>query len=345
VTDAGRQGAAGTDPGDVSLRDLGRESWTYVARRAARGLLDDDGPDLAAGLTYYTVLSLFPAAIALLSLVGLVGDPTTTVRTLTGILEQLGADQAVRTLEPTLTTLAQARQAAGLALVLGLATAVWSASGYVGAFGRALNRVYGVPEGRPVWKLRPYQMALTLVVLVLGAFVAIALVVSGSIAQAIGDSLGLGSTAVLVWRVAKWPLVLLAVVFVVGLLYYATPNVRHSRFRWLSVGASVAIVTWVVASLLFAVYVANFSSYNRVYGSLAGVVVFLLWVWITNLALLLGGEIDAEIERGRELRGGLRAEERLQLELRDSRGVEKAEQRHEEDVRRARELRDHHAGR
>ncbi|NUR10083.1 MAG: YihY/virulence factor BrkB family protein [Nocardioidaceae bacterium] len=320
------------------VADLDRDTWLQVLRRSARKLLADECTDQAAALTYYGVLSLFPAVIAVISLVGVVGDGPKTVRTLLDIAQQLGADSATRTLEPTLTSLAEARHA-GLTLVVGLLLAVWSASGYVGAFGRAMNRIYGIPEGRPFWKLRPWQVLVTVVVLVLAAFVALALVVSGPTAQAIGDAVGLGSTAVLVWQIVKWPLLLGAVVFVVGVLYHATPNVKHPTFRWLSVGALIAIVVWVVASLLFGVYVATFASYNKVYGSLAGVIVFLLWLWITNLALLLGGEVDTEIERGRELRAGLPAEEELQLELRDTSAADKAEEQRQEEVSRARELR------
>jgi membrane protein len=326
-----------------TLRDLSGRTWGYALRRAVRRFVADDCTDQAAALTYYAVLSLFPAMIGLLSLIGIVGEGPKTVRTLLGIIEQLGGGSTAKTIGPTLTSMAEARSAAGFAFALGLVVALWSASGYVGAFGRALNRIYGVQEGRPVWKLRPYQLLVTLVVLVLAAFVALGLAVSGPAAQAIGDSLGLGSTTVIVWRVVKWPLMLIAVVFIVGVLYYATPNVKHPKFRWISVGAALAIVLWMMASLVFGIYVAHFSSYNKVYGSLAGVIVFLLWLWITNLALLLGAEVDAEIERGRELQAGLRAEEELQLEPRDTRNIEKAEEKDAEEIDEARRLR-HESG-
>jgi len=322
----------------ASPSDLTKPSWRYVLRKTIREFGDDDCTDLAAALTYYSVLALFPGAIAILSLVGLVNRGGQTVDTLLQILRDLGASSAADTLEPTLVELSKT-QNAGLGLVIGLALALWSASGYVGAFGRGMNRIYEVPEGRPIWKLRPTMLLVTLVTVVLTALVALGLVVTGPAARAVGSAVGLGDTAVLVWNIAKWPVLLLVVVMIVALLYYATPNVKQPRFRWVSVGAVVAILTWVVASVAFGFYVANFSSYNRTYGSLAGVVVFLLWLWITNLALLFGAELDAELERGRELQAGMPAEEVIQLPARDTRKSEKAARKAESDIERARELR------
>jgi membrane protein len=320
--------------------DAGRygEAW-FVLRRSGQEFVDDECPDKAAALTYYGVLALFPAIIAMLSLIGLVGDGPTTVKSLLDLVDQVGADSAVGTVEGPVTTIAEARQAAGFALVLGLLTALWTASGYVGAFGRALNQIYGVDEGRPFWKLRPYQALVTAAVLVLAAAVALGLVVSGSVADALGEALGMGSSALVVWRVVKWPAVLAAVALTVCVLYFATPNVKLPRARWIAAGAGVAVVGWVVASALLAVYVANFASYNKVYGSLAGVAVLLLWVWVSNMALLYGAELNAELERLRELRTGQPAEKRLQLELRDASGIEKSRRRQTDDQRQARALR------
>jgi membrane protein len=206
-----------------------------------------------------------------------------------------------------------------------------------------MNRMYGIREGRPIWKLRPVQILVTLVALVLTAAVALSLVLTGPAAQAVGNAIGLGSTAVLVWNIAKWPLMLAVVVLVVAVLYYATPNIQQPKFRWISVGALLAIVVWIAASALFGFYVANFSSYNKTYGALAGFVVFLLWLWITNLALLFGAELDSELERGRELQSGLPAERDIQLPPRDTRKIEKAEKKQREDIERGRELREAHA--
>lgn len=321
-----------------SPTDLKKPSWLYVARKTAREFSRDQCTDLAAALTYYSVLALFPAMIAILSLVSLVGQGPSTVNTLLQILRDVGASSAADTLAPTLTQLSRA-QNSGVALIVGLVSALWSASGYVGAFGRGMNRIYEVDEGRPVWKLRPTMLLVTLVTVVLTALVAIGLIITGPAAQAVGDAIGLGHTVVTIWNIAKWPVMLVVVVLIVALLYYATPNVKQPKFRWISVGALVAIVTWIVASALFGLYIANFSSYNKTYGALAGVIVFLLWLWITNLSLLFGAELDAELERGRELQAGIAAEETIQLPARDTRTSDKAARKDQQDAERGRRLR------
>ena len=241
-------------------------------------------------------------------------------------------------LRPPIEQLVQS-PSAGVALITGALAALWSASGYVGAFGRAMNRIYEIDEGRPVWKLRPLQLVLTLAGLLLAAAVAFMLVVSGPVAEAVGNAIGAGSVAVTVWNIAKWPVILVCVVLAVAVLYYATPNVKQPKFRWISVGAGFAILMWIVASVLFGLYVANFGSYNKTYGTLAGVIVFLLWLWITNLALLFGAELDAELERGRQLQAGLPAERDIQLPPRDTRVLDKNEKAEEKDIERAEELR------
>jgi membrane protein len=337
--------ASDPDRGKIdSPTDLARRSWFYVARKTRREFVDDQCTDLAAALTYYSVLALFPAAIALTSLLGLVGQGTSAVETVLDIGDDLGASSIVDVVRDPLVELSQS-QAAGLALVLGLAGALWSASGYVGAFGRAMNRIYETREGRPIWKLRPAMLVLTVVLMVLTAATLLALVVSGPVAESVGDAIGLGSTAVVVWDIAKWPVLLVVVVTIVALLYYATPNVKQPKFRWVSVGAVLAIVTWAVLSAAFGFYVANFSSYDRTYGTLGGAIVFLLWLWLTNLALLFGAELDAELERGRELQSGIAAERELQLPPRDDRKIAKAERKEREDEARGREIRLQHAGR
>lgn len=343
MTQASRVEADPDDPAKPdSPSDLTKPSWVYILRKTAREFSKDECTDLAAALTYYAVLALFPAMIALLSLVGLAGQGPSTVRTLMGILRQLGASRQLvsETIQPTVQSLSDASSSAGLALVVGLLTALWSASGYVGAFGRAMNRVYEIREGRPFWKLRPLLLLVTFLAVVLAALVLLALVLTGPAAQAVGDAIGVGSTAVFLWDILKWPVILLAVVVIVASLYYATPNIEQPKFRWISLGAVLAIVVWVIASALFGFYVSNFSSYNKTYGALAGVVVFLLWLWITNLALLFGAELDSELERGRELQAGLHAEETLQLPPRDTRNIEKLEKQEQEDIDRGRQLRE-----
>ena len=323
-----------------SPSDLTKRSWIYVLRKTAREFSRDECTDLAAALTYYAILALFPALIAMLSLVGIFGQGDSTVTSILTILRDVGAGSAADTLEPTLNELSGASGGAGLAFILGLALALWSASGYVSAFGRAMNRMYEIEEGRPFWKFRPVMILVTLVAVVLAAAVGMALVLTGPAAQAVGDAIGLGETAVLVWDIAKWPVILLAVASIVAVLYYATPNIQQPKFRWVSVGAVLAIVTWIVASAAFGFYVANFSSYDKTYGALAGVIVFLLWLWITNLALLFGAELDSELERGRELQAGLPAEETIQLPPRDTRKSDKAAEKQAKDIARGRRLRE-----
>jgi membrane protein len=321
-----------------SPTDLDKPSWMYVLRKTAREFSDDQCTDLAAALTYYAVLALFPAVIALTSLLGLVGQGTEAVDEVLSTIKQLGGSGIVDAIGGTLTELSQSTSA-GFALVLGLLGALWSASGYVGAFGRAMNRVYEIDEGRPFWKLRPQMLGLTALLVLLTALTLAGLVLSGPVAGTIGDRVGMGDTAQLVFEIVKWPVLAGVVVLIVALLYYATPNVKQPKFRWVSVGAVLAIVTWALLTLAFGLYVGNFSSYNKTYGSLAGVIVFLLWLWITNLALLFGAELDAELERGRELQSGIAAEKNIQLPPRDIRNIEKSEEKEAEDLRRGRELR------
>ncbi|MDT0214290.1 YihY/virulence factor BrkB family protein [Rothia sp. ARF10] len=322
-----------------SLGDITKPSWKYTAKKAWAEFTADGCTDLAAALTYYSVLSLFPALLALVSLLGVFGQGESTTTALLDMVRDLGQASAADQLEGPISQMTQADQA-GLALVAGLAGALWSASGYVGAFGRAMNRIYQIDEGRPFWKLRPVQLLITLVGVLMVALVLLALVVSGPLAETVGETIGLGATAVTVWNIAKWPVILLVVVVLVALLYYSTPNVKQPTFRWISVGAAIAILTWVLASVVFGFYVANFGSYNKTYGSLAGVIVFLLWLWITNLALLFGAEVDSELERSRQLQAGIEAEETLQLPPRDDTASEKRRRKHEEHLEEGRRLRE-----
>jgi membrane protein len=322
-----------------SLGDLTKPSWRYTAKKALTEFGRDQCTDLAAALTYYAVLAIFPALLALVSLLGVFGQGESTTSALLDIVRSIGQGTAADQLEGPIQQMTQTR-AAGFALVLGLAGAIWSASGYVGAFGRAMNRIYQIDEGRPVWKLRPLQLLLTLVGIIMAALVLVGLVISGPVAQSIGDVIGLGDTAVMVWKIVKWPVMLAIVVVLVAVLYYAAPNVRQPKFRWMSVGAAIAIVVWLLASAAFGFYVANFGSYNKTYGSLAGVIVFLLWLWLTNLALLFGAEVDAELERSRQLQAGIAAEESLQLPPRDTRASDKKAEKYEERVEEGRRLRE-----
>jgi membrane protein len=256
--------------------------------------------------------------IVLFSLLGVVGQYPETTDALLDVARDLGPASTVDTLRGPIEDVT--RDSGGAAALLGFGTlgAIWSASGYLGAFARASNAIYEVEEGRPFWKMRPQQVGMTILMIVLMAILAIGLVVSGPVAEAVGGVVGVGSTAVTVWGIAKWPVMVLIVAFICALLFYWAPNVEQPRFRWISPGSLFAVVVWVIASGLFAIYVANFGSYSATYGSLGGIVVFLLWIWISNNALLLGQELNAELERQREIELGVPgAEEQIQRPLRD----------------------------
>jgi membrane protein len=298
-----------TDPTDIP-----RPGWMAVLKRTKVEFKEDNLTDWAAALTYYAVLALFPALLALVALVGIVGQYPQTTDALLNIARQVsGNDSALNSLKDTIDGIVRNKGGAGALLGLGLAGALWSASGYIGAFMRASNAIYEVPEGRPFWKLRPLQVLVTLVIVLLVALLLVSLVVTGPVAKAIGDQIGLGSTAVTIYQIAKWPIMAGVVLVILAALYYAAPSARLPRIQWLSPGAVVALVIWIVASAAFGFYVANFGSYNKTYGTLGGAISLLVWLWITNLAVLFGQELNAEIERGRQLTAGLPAERELQL--------------------------------
>jgi membrane protein len=287
-------------------------------KRMVKEISQDNLTDHAAALTYYGVLAMFPAVIALISIVGLVFDPKEIASGLTSVLNQVAPGSAAKTFSGVINNLAGSTSTAGLGLVIGLASALWAASGYVGAFTRAANIIWETPEGRPFWKLKPLQLLLTLIGVLFTAVIAAAVALSGPVVKAVGGAIGLGSTAVTVWNIAKWPVMVVIVALMIAVLYYLAPNVRLRGFKWVSPGAAFAVVVWIIASALFAFYVANFGSYNKTYGSLAGIVVFLVWFWITNLAVLMGVELDSERERTLELKAGVpRAEKEIQLDARD----------------------------
>jgi membrane protein len=296
-----------------------KSSLFATVRRTVTEFSEDNMSDWAAALTYYGLLSLFPALIALVSIVGLVGDPATTTKTITEMVTKLGPSSAADTFAGPIKSITSNRGTAGVLFVLGLATALWSASAYVGAFMRAANVIYETPEGRPFWKLRPLQIVVTLVMLVLLALVALALVLTGPVVTAVAGPLGIGSTAVSIWNIAKWPVLMIVVVTMFAVLFYSAPNVKLAGFKWVTPGAVLAIVVWLVASAAFAFYAANFGSYDKTYGTLGGVVCLLVWLWITNVALLLGMELNSERERSRELAAGVPGAEReLQLDARSA---------------------------
>jgi membrane protein len=292
-------------------------SWWATIKRTATEFQEDNLSDWAAALTYYGLLSLFPALIAMVSLIGIFGDPKSTTDSLTEIITEIGPESAAETFKGPIESITKSSGTAGIALVLGIAAALWSASGYIGAFMRASNIIYETPEGRPFWKLRPLQILVTFVMIMMLTLLAVSLVLTGPVVSAIAGPLGIGSTAVDVWNIAKWPVMALVFLGMIGLLYYASPNVKLRGFKWVTPGSLVAIVVWIVASALFAFYVSNFSSYDKTYGTLGGLIALLVWFWISNLAILFGHQLNAERERSLEIEEGRpRAEREIQLEPR-----------------------------
>ncbi|WEH40691.1 YihY/virulence factor BrkB family protein [Streptomyces sp. AM 2-1-1] len=293
-----------------------KRSWWAVLKRTATEFKDDELSDRAAALTYYSVLSLFPAMLVLVSILGLAGESTT--QKVMDNLRKLAPGPARDILSDAVRQLQGNGGIGSVMAVVGLLLAVWSASGYIAAFIRSSNAVYDVPEGRPVWKVLPLRLVLTVILMVMAVISALIVVFTGPLASRAGGALGVGDTALTVWSIAKWPVLAVLVTFMIAILYWAAPNARGRGFRWVTPGSFLALLIWLIASAGFALYVANFASYNKTYGALAGVIVFLVWLWITNLAILLGLEFDAEMSRERAIVGGLPEDEEPYVEPRDT---------------------------
>jgi len=289
---------------------LPRDTWGATLGRTVSGFRENKLNHWGAALTYYAVLSLFPALLVLVSFIGLVANPARVTTILTDTVSQLGPRTAAKTFQGPIQSITANRGAAGVVFAVGILAALWAASGYVSAFSDACNTIYEVEEGRPFWKRKPLQLLVTFLLILAAALVALALVLSGPIVGALGGALGVGDTALNAWRFAKWPAMVVLVLIIFGVLYYTSPNARVSGVRWVTGGALLALIAWFVASVAFALYVANFGSYNKTYGTLAGVVVFLLWLWITNMAILLGAEFNAETERAKQIHAGVAGADR-----------------------------------
>ena len=298
------------------------KSWGGVLKRTFTEFKDDNLTDWAAALTYYGVLSIFPALIVLVSILGLIGSSAT--QPLIDNLGTVAPGPAKQIFTDAIKNLQGSSGASGVIFIVGLAGAIWSASGYISAFMRASNAIYDMEEGRPIWKTLPVRVGLTVLLMVLTAISAVAVTLSGGLAKQVGNVVGLGDTAIQVWNIAKWPVLVLFVSFMFAVLYWAAPNVKQPGFKWLSPGSVLAVIGWIIASVAFAFYVANFGSYNKTYGALAGPIIFLVWLWISNIMILLGAEFNAEIERGRRLEDGMRPEDKEPFaEPRDTRKMEK----------------------
>jgi membrane protein len=304
--------------------DMKGGSWMDTLKRTIREFKQDNLTDWAAALTYYGILAIFPAILALVSVLGLIGPSAT--QPLIDNLGSVAPGPAKQIFTSAIENLQKSQGAALVPFVIGLAGALWSASGYVAAFMRASNAIYDVEEGRPIWKTLPTRVGTTLVLLVALGAVAIGVTLTGGLAKAVGNLIGVGNSAVQVWDIAKWPVILIVVMTMFAFLYWAAPNVKHPKFRWVSPGGIVGVVLWIIASAAFAFYVASFASYNKTYGALGGVIVFLVWLWISNIAILLGAEFNAELERGRQLEAGaVEGDEEPFLEPRDTRKMAKQE--------------------
>src|SRR5829696_7087058 len=318
--------AAGT-PRDMTKApddptDLPKRSWFQTLKRTFREFKEDNLTDWAAALTYYGVLSLFPALIVLVSVLGLIGSSAT--QPLIDNLGSVAPGPAKDIFTSAIKNLQGSSGASGVFFIIGLAAAIWAASGYVSAFMRASNAIYDMEEGRPIWKTLPVRVGLTVLLMVLTAISAVAVTLSGGLAQQAGNVIGLGDTAVQVWNIAKWPVLILFVSFMFAVLYWAAPNVKQPGFKWLSPGSVLAVIGWIIASVAFAFYVANFGSYNKTYGALAGPIIFLVWLWISNIMILLGAEFNAELERGRAIAAGHPEHEEPFVEPRDTRKMSDA---------------------
>ncbi len=306
----------GEDPEPDGPTDLRSGSKRETLKRTVREFREDHITDWAAALTYYGVLSIFPALLALVSVLGLVGSAAT--QPLLDNVATVAPGPAQQIFTDAIENLQRNGGASGVLFVVGLAGALWSASAYVAAFMRASNAIYEIQEGRPIWKTLPTRILTTLVLLVMLASVAIAVTFTGPLAEQAGDVLGVGPQAVAVWNIAKWPVIVVVVMLMIAILYWAAPNVKQPGFRWITPGSVLGVLVSIVASLAFAFYVANFGSYNKTYGALGGVIVFLVWLWISNIAILLGAEFNAELERSRQIERDGKADEPF-LEPRDTR--------------------------
>ncbi|MGW6275317.1 MULTISPECIES: YihY/virulence factor BrkB family protein [unclassified Streptomyces] len=295
---------------------LPKRSWRAVLTGVVREFQDDELTDRAAALTYYGVLSLFPTILVLVSLLGVVGK--SAIDWLLKNLKQLAPGSARDIISDAVRQLEGQGGVGSLMAVVGILLAVWASSGYVGAFIRTANAVYDMPEGRPVWKVLPIRVGVTVVLLLLAVMSAVIVVFTGGLAETVGSALGFGDAALTVWAIAKWPVLVVLVTFMIALLFWATPNVKGRGFKWITPGSVIALVIWLIASAGFAFYVGNFSSYNKTYGALAGVIIFLVWLWLSNIAILLGLEFDAELSRQRAIAGGLPPDEEPYVPPRDT---------------------------
>jgi membrane protein len=316
---------------------LDREVLKLAGLRAYHGFIRDRGIDSAAALSFFAALVVFPSALALVSAFAVLDDKTHAPADILRIVDLIAPRQAVASLHGPLEQLLSIPNA-GIALALGVVLTVWTLSGYVTAFGRAIDTAYGVQEGRRWIPLRARSIVVSAALVVIGAGVVLLIAGTPAAAQAVARTAGLPDWLVDVWDIAKWPVLAALAILVVAILYYYSPNVRHLRIRWVTLGALLAITVWVLATTGFAIYVLNFSHYNRVYGWLGGAVVLLLWLYLSNLVVVFGAEMDAEIVRVRQLLAGIASQDAIQLPVRSTQRIETLERWAREDDERGRVL-------
>jgi membrane protein len=320
--DAGEDRDAVAEPGTAGTRgppdgptDLSGRSWWRVLKRTVREFDEDKLFDWAAALTYYTILSIFPGLLVLVSVLGMVGQ--SAIQPLLDNTRAITPEPVRDILDAGARSLTEAQGTAGIFAVLGAAGALWSASGYVAAFMSASNIIYDVPEGRPLWKTLPIRLGVTVLIGVMLVVSVVIVVFTGRLAEAVGTALGAGSMPLRLWSFAKWPVLLVLISLMFALLYWAAPNARQGGFRWITPGGTLAVLVWMLASVGFATYANNFGSYNKTYGTLGGIILFFVWLWMSNVAVLLGAEFDAELHRGRAIAAGQPESQEPYLELRE----------------------------
>jgi membrane protein len=307
------------DAGPDSPTELKGKGLFAALKRTFKQYSQDNLSDWSAALTYYGVLSIFPGLLVIVSLLGMLSS--NGQKTVQDAVHQLAPNPQLQSLVNTVLTQVKDPGKAGIAAIIGIIVAFWSASGYTAAFMRASNAVYDVPEGRPIWKTLPIRVGVTAVVGVMMVVSAAIVIFTGDLAKIVGDKIGLGGAAVTTWNIAKWPVLLILVSLMFAILYWASPNAKTGGFRWVTPGGLFAVLLWILASVAFALYLANFANYNKTYGAVGGVIAFLVWMWISNIAILLGAELDAELERGRAIAAGHDPTDEPFLELRDDRKI------------------------
>jgi membrane protein len=290
---------------------LGWRLWWGVLRRTVAEFIDDDLTDRAATLTYYGMMSIFPGLLVLVAGLSLL-DHSVTNDILANV-RQLAPGPARDILIQAIVDLQRRPATSAVVGIVALAVAFWSATGYIGAFMRAANAIYDVPEARPVWKTIPLQLLVTAVTGLFFGLCAVSVVFTGRLAQWTGHALGIEKPTVDTFDILKWPALVVVAALLIDMLFWVAPNARQAGFRWITPGCVVAVIGLAAVSAGLAIYISRFNSYNRTYGTLAGVVIFLVWLWLCNIAILIGAELDAELSRARAIAVGHDGEPYLPL--------------------------------